>query len=261
PLAVMPGLVRRLTFLGSDLGDYNAPLLARDFSEYVKPEDFHHLWRRICTRLAREPRYRYDLVDLTKMPQTVGDQANPFLTLGVALHPSGAHLMHLQGTWDQFYRAKRSSVTRRRDRTKRKRLGEFGDVQMVTPSDRDGLARTMDVLIDQKAAAFARMGVGNIFARPGHRDFFMDLATDPHARNLVHLSRLDVGETWAAINLGLQFRGCYYHVLASYDDGALSRFGPGAAHLRELIARAVAQGLRVFDFTVGDERYKLEWSD
>src|SRR5262249_44442849 len=97
PLAVMPGVVRRLTFLGSDLGDYNAPLLARDFSEYVKPEDFHHLRSRICTRLAREPRYRYDLVDLTKMPQTVGDQANPFLTLGVALHPSGAHLMHLQG--------------------------------------------------------------------------------------------------------------------------------------------------------------------
>src|SRR5262249_26364869 len=144
---------------------------------------------------------------------------------------------------------------------KRKRLGEFGDVRMVTPSDRDDIARTMDLLIEQKAAAFARMGIANMFARPGHRDFLLSVATDPRTRDLVHVSPLEVGEAWAAINCGLQFRGSYYHVLASYDDGAVSRFGPGAAHLRDLIARAFAQGLRVFDFTVGDERYKLEWSE
>jgi CelD/BcsL family acetyltransferase involved in cellulose biosynthesis len=32
PLAVDGGLARRLTFLGQDLCDYNAPLLARDFA-------------------------------------------------------------------------------------------------------------------------------------------------------------------------------------------------------------------------------------
>jgi CelD/BcsL family acetyltransferase involved in cellulose biosynthesis len=132
---------------------------------------------------------------------------------------------------------------------------------MVTPTERDEVARTMDALIAQKAAAFARMGVGNMFARPGHRDFFLDLATDPRLRDLVHVSRLDVGATWAASNFGLQFHGYYYHVLASYDDGPVSRFGPGAAHLRDLISRAIGAGFRRFDFTVGDERYKLEWSD
>jgi CelD/BcsL family acetyltransferase involved in cellulose biosynthesis len=105
------------------------------------------------------------------------------------------------------------------------------------------------------------MGVTNLFARPGHREFFFDLATDPRVRHLVHVSRLDVGETAAAVNLGLTFRGTYYHVLASYDDGEVSRFGPGAAHLRELLQHAIAKGLSRFDFTIGDERYKLEWSD
>jgi CelD/BcsL family acetyltransferase involved in cellulose biosynthesis len=50
-------------------------------------------------------------------------------------------------------------------------------------------------------------------------------------------------------------------VLSSYCDGQLSRFGPGARHLRELLAHAIAMGLRLFDFTIGDEYYKLEWSD
>jgi CelD/BcsL family acetyltransferase involved in cellulose biosynthesis len=50
-------------------------------------------------------------------------------------------------------------------------------------------------------------------------------------------------------------------VLVSYDEGDVSRYGPGAAHLRELMSHAIAQGLQRFDFTVGDEPYKLEWSD
>ena len=77
----------------------------------------------------------------------------------------------------------------------------------------------------------------------------------------MHVSRLDVGSICAATNLGLVFGDCYYHVLASYDDGEVSRFGPGAAHLRDLLCYAVERGLRCFDFTIGDERYKLEWSE
>ena len=77
----------------------------------------------------------------------------------------------------------------------------------------------------------------------------------------MHLSRLDVGDTWAAINLGLTFGDCYYHVLASYDDGEVSRFGPGAAHLRELLRHAIARGCARFDFTIGDEPYKRDWCE
>lgn len=65
-----------------------------------------------------------------------------------------------------------------------------------------------------------------------------------------------------ATNLGVVFRGCYYHVLASYcEDSAVAHFGPGALHLRELLRYAIGRGLQRFDFTIGDERYKLEWCD
>ena len=102
------------------------------------------------------------------------------------------------------------------------------------------------------------MGVPNMFARPGHTDFYRALAA---TRSLAHLSRLDVGATWAAVNLGLTFRDCYYHVLASYDDGEVSRFGPGAAHLRELLRYATERGMKRFDFTIGDEPYKRDWCE
>ena len=50
-------------------------------------------------------------------------------------------------------------------------------------------------------------------------------------------------------------------MLASYDDSGISHYGPGALHLRELMAYAIGMGLKRFDFTIGDEPYKLEWSD
>jgi CelD/BcsL family acetyltransferase involved in cellulose biosynthesis len=261
PLAVAPRVVRRLTWLGSDLCDYNAPLLASDFPDQVTPAEFHDLWSSICRMLQQRPQHRHDLIELTKMPERVGAHANPFVRFDVRLNPSGAHFMPLQGTWDEFYHAKRSSATRRRDRTKRKRLGEFGEVRFVTPQALDDVARTLEILIEQKSKAFARMGVANIFTPPGHREFFFDLATNPRSRHLVHVSRLEVGPTWAATNFGLVYGHNYYHVLASYNDGDLARFGPGAAHLRDLLGYAIGCGLRCFDFTIGDEPYKMEWSE
>ena len=195
------------------------------------------------------------------MPETVGAQQNPMRHLGGTMTPSGAYLTHLTGDWETFYTTKRSSATRRRDRTKRKRLGELGEVKFVNPESDSETLRTLDTLMAQKARWFAHMGVVNLFAKPGYAEFYRALASDPATRHLVHVSRLDVGATAAAVNLGLTYRDCYYHLLASYDDGEVSRFGPGAAHLHDLLHYAIDRGLRIFDFTIGDERYKRDWCD
>lgn len=260
PLAVQPaGPVRALTWLGTGLNDYNAPLLAPEFTEHMTADGFRQVWHNILERLR--PRLQFDIIELVNMPATVGAQRNPMLALPLTLNPSGAYATPLAESWDDFYTAKRSSSTRRRDRTKRKRLAEFGEVRMVTANSVETVSATLDILAAQKARAFARMGVTNLFARAGHKEFYRDLATGERTRNLVHISRLDVGQQAAAVNLGLTFRDRYYHLLASYDDGEVSRFGPGAAHLHDLMRYAIEHGYRVFDFTIGDEPYKRDWCD
>ena len=175
PLAVQQGLARRLTFLGQDLCDYHAPLLAPDFSATVGSDGFAALWRDIRSLLQATPALRHDTIALEKMPETIGAQANPLLSLDVRLNPSGAYETLLGADWEQFYSAKRSSATRRRDRTKVKRLGELGEVKFVNPDASAELALTLDALMRQKGKSFARMGVPNIFERPGHAAFFGSL--------------------------------------------------------------------------------------
>jgi D-aspartate ligase len=253
---------RRLRWLGQDQCDYNAPLLAPDFSQRVAPDRFVAAWRELRGHLQADPLLHHDWIELEKMPQTVGVQVNPFTYLDVRPNPSGAHLTQLGDDWEKFYYAKRSSATRRRDRAKRRHMSEYGEVCFVTCTEHDDARRTLEQLMEQKTRAFARRGIPDLFARPGFREFLFDLASNPNLQHLFHISRIEVGGTSVAANFAIVFGDCYYHVLASYDEtAAMSQYGPGALHLRELLAHAIKLGLRRFDFTIGDEPYKQEWSD
>jgi len=263
PLAVEPGrFVRRLCWLGQDQCDYNGPLQAPDFSQRVSREQFLTLWSEFRPRLQSDPRWRHDWIELEKMPRNLGRALNPFAQLAVVLHPSGTHLMHLGDDWQTFYLAKRSSATRRHDRAKRKHISALGEVRFATAANCADAAHTTEILMEQKSRALIRRGITDMFARPGAREFYLDLASNPAARQLVHVSRVDVGNTCVAANFGVVFRDCYYHVLACYDEESeIARYGPGALHLRELLAYAIGRGLKCFDFTIGDEPYKREWCD
>jgi CelD/BcsL family acetyltransferase involved in cellulose biosynthesis/predicted ATP-grasp superfamily ATP-dependent carboligase len=262
PLAVdIRRSTRRLCWLGQDLCDYNAPLLARDFAQRVTADRFVALWRELLERLQSDPTLRFDWIDFEKMPQTVGVQSNPFVDLRVMPNANSAHITQLGDDWETFYRAKRSSATRRRDRAKRKRMSEFGEICFATAAEADDLRRILDTLWEQKKQIFAHKGIADIFARPGYREFFADFASNPNSRHMAHVSSVQIGSTCAAANFAIVFGDCYYHVLSSYCESELTRYGPGTLHLRELLAYAIGRGLRLFDFTIGDERYKLEWSD
>jgi CelD/BcsL family acetyltransferase involved in cellulose biosynthesis len=262
PLAIQQaGLARELTWFGSDLCDYNAPLLAADSAVRLDAATFTSLWPRIVTQLQADPRSRHDLIRLEKMPPMAGASRNPMLALPTSLNPSGSYVTPIGPNWEEFYKAKRSSATRRRDRSKRNHLSESGEVILVSAESADDALTTLAVLVEQKTASFARHGINNLFARPGYLEFYRDIAGNPATRDFVHVSRLDVGKEIAATNLGLVFAGSYYHVLASYTSGPLAHWGPGAAHLNDLLAYAIQRGLAMFDFTIGDERYKRDWCD
>jgi CelD/BcsL family acetyltransferase involved in cellulose biosynthesis len=77
------GPVRRLRWLGSQLCDYNAPLLAQDFSARTSAERFRLAWRDVIGLLRSDPFFHFDVIDLAKMPEWIGEQRNPFMDLRV----------------------------------------------------------------------------------------------------------------------------------------------------------------------------------
>jgi len=249
----------KITWLGSFLCNYNGPVLAHDFARRVSSLQFAQIWQDIQALLRQ--RLGHDIVDLEKMPMTIGEQANPFCTMRVTPHVNDAYMTEVGGDWEAYYAAKRSSATRRNDRKKRRRLAEHGETRFITAVTRDEVIRCVDALIDEKRRSYAKLGVANMFERPGYRNFLIDLATGAQSSHLTHVSRVDVGDMTAAANFGLMYRGRYYYILAGYDDGELARFGPGAIQLQDVMRYAAENDCPLFDFTIGDEPYKREWCD
>lgn len=259
PLALQPGLLRRVTWLGALLNSCNAPLLAPDFSKIISPKQFPLLWRQIIQFLRRE--IRYDLIDLDKNSETAGAQINPFLALPVMPHPNDTYVARLTGTWDEFYVAKRSSSWRRTDSKKRRRLAKFGEVQFAIVDEQGDIEQTLDALIEQKKSLYAALGVDNLFERPGYRQFYLDLASGPKCHGLVHVSSVKVGSTIVAASFGLTFHGNYDYVLAGYTAGEFEACSPGTIHLQELMRYFLERDFKTFDFNIGDAPYKREWCD
>ena len=259
PLAVEArGRVKQLTWLGNDLCDYNGPLLAPDFSERVDVDGFAALWGQI-RQFLRQRGFHFDAVVLKKMPERLDAQANPFAALAVTLNPSGAWRVRLPATFDAFYEARRSPGMRKRDRKKQKRLAEFGEIRFRRVTETSGIVAVLDTLFAQKAHYLAAIGAPDIFSNPGQVDFYREVMTRPDAA--AQICRLDIGPVTAAVSCGFVFHGTYCHVLTSFTEGPVGKFGPGALHLRRLFEHAIAEGCRTFDFTIGDEPYKREWCD
>jgi CelD/BcsL family acetyltransferase involved in cellulose biosynthesis len=259
PLMLSAGALRRVEWLGEFLINAGAPLLARDFAKRVSAAQFTVLWGEI-EQLLRD-HLHHDLLDLGKTPETVGAQANPMRALPLTPHANDSYLVRLTGTWDEFYAAKRSSSWRKTDKKKRNKLAKFGDVQFATVTERADIEHTIDALIAQKKDSYASLGVANMFEWPGYRDFYIDLATDPKRRGLVHVSNVSVGGTIVAASFGLTMHGNYDYVLAGYSMGEMGACSPGTVHLQELMKLFLERGFTTFDFNIGDEPYKREWFD
>ncbi len=182
PLAVeRKGSVRRLTWLGSELCDYNAPLLAPFFDAHVTGGQFPALWRRILQVLRNDLGLSFDLIDLAKMLDTVGGQANPFMQLATRPNPSGAYAVTLTGDWESFYASKRSSSTRKTERRQLRQLGEQGErsaSSMTATCVRTSAARSTCCSRRNRNPSPA-WAWKTIFARPGHKDFFPRCSGEP----------------------------------------------------------------------------------
>lgn len=248
--------LRRLVFLGRELCDYNAPLLAPGFTLSESPENW---WKAITDAIKQTLDCRYDLVFLDKMPESVENLPNPLCALKTSPSPSRGYRTSLGTNWDDFYMAKRSSHARRADGRKLRRLQAMGDIRFATAQTGNEIRETLNVLFSQKSRSFARMGVPNLFTEPGYSDFFMSTAIS--APGLVHVSRLYVGSECVAANLGLLFDRSYFSVLISHDDGPSHPHSPGKLHQHHLMRFAMAEGCERFDFTIGDEPFKRDWAD
>ncbi len=262
PVMILPlALERRvgvdaLVWMGERDADYLAPL--------VDPAHGAALTDRRMTSLCLEiadavPEARALIFERTV--SRIGQTPNPLCRLAGAPHPCRAHALTLDSDWDTLYTAKRSRNTRKRDRQRRRRLEEMGALAFEIAEDTASRHRMLDAILAQKASWFAARGIIDPFAAPGASEFLHALIDEADAARHLHVSTLTLDGEVIAGNFGYLHDGELNAVIGSVTEGEAARHSPGTVLLHELFKWSIDNGLRSFDFTIGDEPYKKEWCD
>lgn len=218
--------------------------------------------RRLIAAISKA-RPDIDLLSLERMTSEIDGYANPLLSLPHRPSPNLALAVSLTGGFDAVLQRAGSKRKRKKNRAQARKFTAAGSLRFIRASSPSETARLLDAFFAMKQEQLRKMGVGNVFADAGIRHFFgrlfaQALVSDPPA---FRLDALEVAGKLRAVT-GASYCGkrliCEFGAMS---DDELAIHSPGDFLFFNNILEACAEGLDVYDFSVGDEPYKRLWCD
>ena len=252
PLAIEARFgVRILRFMDAGVVDLNAPILVA--GKDLTRGEFLDVWSRILALLPA-----IDVVDLQKMPVTVGAAQNPLTYLACRRYRFGGNTVDL-GQWREV--AARPSTARVHRKLQRhlRRLSKVAPTAFLMNPSGPQWHEVMDRLTEVKRKQYLRTTARDFFAAPGVLDFYREIAAPERLGRISHLSALSCGRDVVAAHLGFIGRDRFYYVLPGFDT-EYRPYAVGLILLERLMEQCVEQNYETFDLGEGDYRYKETWT-
>ncbi len=250
--------IRRVEFLGGK--DSNANMgLVRPGVSFANEEI-----KALLLRAARQSGLSPDAFALSNQPEKWEDLRNPLLGLPSQPSASFCHSAHLMPDSEAFHKQQLSADTRKKMRSKRRKLEELGPVSLLTARTAEEAQSLLDAFFAQKLQRFDDKNIKSGFDSPQARSFFERccISRIGRADASVELHGLLVGSRIVATYGGGVHRGRFHGMINSFDqDPSIARFSPGDLLLSLLIEAKCRQGLAMFDLGTGEGRYKSNWCD
>jgi CelD/BcsL family acetyltransferase involved in cellulose biosynthesis len=258
-IALLP-LVRRLQsgvriveFADLDLTDYNAPLMTA-----AAPRDAEAarvLWRDLRAALRRSPG-GVDLVRLRKMPIDLRGRLNSLTLLdGARPCPLNGNVVTTGDDFDAYRHSLERSVRKNLERSWRVFTRDRGArLQIVT--DPEQALRVLSVMEIQQGARMRHLGLNFVLNDESSSVFYRNLVGKGLRSGYAVLSALTVGEEVVATLLGIRVGSRYVMLRNSHAGEKWSNCSPGRLIIERTMAALHRDGVRSFDFSIGNYAYK-----
>ena len=247
------GGIRIVEFADLDLTDYNAPMLGP-----AAPRDAgaaRLMWRDLLAALRKLPGGA-DLIRLRKLPVDLNGRPNPLAMLDAAGPCSLNGNLTITG---EDYDAWRYTL----ERTARKELERSWRVFTRQPEAGFRLAADADEALTflattevQQDTRMQSLGLNFILNEEGCADFYRALVRDGTAGGYAVASALTAGEEIVATLLGIRTGSRYVMIRISNAGGKWSNCSPGRLIIDRTMAALHRDGVREFDFSIGNYAYK-----
>jgi CelD/BcsL family acetyltransferase involved in cellulose biosynthesis len=139
-------------------------------------------------------------------------------------------------------------------------LRQLGEVRFRHLEDCNEIQRHLPVFFGQHMARRAMAGGTSIFSDQRERNFYGYLLEELNPRKELRFAVLELDGRPVAYHFGFEVDRVFVWYKPAFDP-ELSRFSPGEVLIKRLLEYAGTHGLRVFDFTVGDETFKNRFAN
>ena len=202
-----------------------------------------------------------DLVHLERLAPEQDGIANPLLALAAQESPNIALAVSLDGGFEELLDRASGKRKRKKHRSQTRKFEAAGGHRRVEASTDAEVDALLDGFFAMKAERFLRMGIADVFADAGvqaaFRAIFKHGVADPDRSFVLH--GLEVAGRLRAVTGSSRCGGrliCEFGAIAEDD---VSFASPGEYLFYDNIHEACEQGFTIYDFSVGDERYKRLW--
>lgn len=249
--------LRRLSFIGRDTTDYLDILIAKGHETDCVPILASHI---------RNQSSLFDVIHLIDMPDRSPNHALFYQELcrrgfwGDHFVSEHCPRVKLQTTWDAMQGSLPSSKRSGLKRVQRKIETDFDvELRMVTEPCQLSLDFAEFVNLHQKR--WNGSGHQGVFADTRTADFHREFSEIALKRKWLFLAFLLLDGKRIAANYGFVFRKELLYYLSGIEiHGQLAKYSLGRVLHLYSISEAIKQGIEVYDFMRGTERYKYDFN-
>jgi len=244
--------IATVEFADLNLTDYNAPLLGS-----AAPRDaraMRALWRSLQSALRRMPEVA-DLLRLRKVPVDLDGKPNPLALLNTGPCLLNGNLV----TTGEDYDAWRYTL----EKTVRKELERSWRVFTRDPAasfaivtDTNEALRILSTTEVQQGTRMQNLGRTYVLNDEASAAFYRNLVRDGVDNGYALVSVLAVGDEVVATLLGIRTGSRYVMIRISNAGEKWSNCSPGRLIIERTMAALHRDGVRAFDFSVGNYAYK-----
>nr|WP_321483989.1 GNAT family N-acetyltransferase [uncultured Cohaesibacter sp.] len=239
-------------YANMSLVDYALPTMHKDIGSWIPDPDY--LSKRLLETLGA-----YDVLRVKHMP--FNDPAV------LRLFPSGnfqradfsAYVTDLVPDYQEWRLANISKSERKHRDKKRRAMMREGNWQMHRLVDEEPIRVAMDHLRTFHKERYKDRPGEDLIQRPVTFDFYVNLAIENAASGYVRLYQFTYDDQIVAVQYAIEHNGRYLMLMMGLDFERVGRYSPGLLMTEDLIEECIKEGMQIFDFTVGDEPYKLKF--
>ncbi|KWV59376.1 cellulose biosynthesis protein CelD [Rhizobium altiplani] len=254
---------RTARFIGADHSNINTGLFSTRFIELadnLEPQ-------KLAMSLRRALAGRTDLLLLQNVPLEWRGRRNPLALLPMVQNQNHAYQLPLLDKMESTLQQVNAKGRRKRFRAQLRRFEALGGFDYISSGTPDEQHQLLDRFFEQKRERLKALGLPDVFADPETKAFLhgaIDIR-DRDGRMVgleMHAIRLKGEHSGRIAALaGLSRKGD--HIICqftAFDESAAPETSPGEFLFWQMVAAQHGKGVRLFDFGLGDQRYKRSWA-